>query len=131
MMLKRTVRVLIVLAALSAAGIIYYLFASHGHSLPCVFYEVTGFYCPGCGATRMCRKLMHLDFYGAFRANQVSLFVLPFIAAIFGRRVYLYIRYGKPKNEKWVNIGSVIAIIALLIFGVLRNIPYFDFLRPA
>ena len=78
----------------------------------------------------MCRRLMHLDFQGAFRSNQVSVFVLPFIAAIFGRRIYLYIRYDEPKTEKWVIVGSMIAIIALLIFGVLRNIPYFDFLRP-
>ena len=129
-MLKRTFKVFIVLAALSAAGIIYYLFASHGHSLPCIFYELTGFYCPGCGATRMCRKLMQLDFYGAFRANQVSVFAVPFLGAVFARRIYLYIRYGKPKKKKWMDIGAVIAIIALLIFGVLRNIPYFDFLRP-
>ena len=78
----------------------------------------------------MCRRLMHLDFQGAFRSNQVSVFVLPFIAAIFIRRIYLYIRYGEPKNEKWVTVGAVIAIVALVIFGVLRNIPYFDFLRP-
>ncbi len=78
----------------------------------------------------MCRMLMQLDLKGAFRSNQVSVFVLPFIAAVFIRRIYLYIRYGVSHNEKWMDIGAVICIAALIVFGVVRNMPGFDFLRP-
>ena len=83
----------------------------------CIFHEVTGLYCPGCGATRMCRMLMQLDLKGAFRSNQVSVFVLPFIAAVFIRRIYLYIRYGVSHNEKWMDIGAVIYMEVEVKYG--------------
>ncbi len=129
-MRKRFGKVLIMLAAVSVAGFIYYLLSTQGISLPCVFYEITGLYCPGCGATRMCTSLLRLDFYGAFRSNQVSFFVMPLLAVIFARRLYCYIRYGKAVNEKWMTVSAIIAIVVLILFGVVRNIPYFDFLRP-
>ncbi|MGN0614065.1 MAG: DUF2752 domain-containing protein [Porcipelethomonas sp.] len=129
-MCKRLRNVLIMLAAISAAGVIYFILSSHGISLPCVFYEITGLYCPGCGATRMCASLMKLDFYSAFRSNQVSFFVVPLIGAIMARRIFCYIKYGEAKNEKWMSISCTIALVMLVIFGVLRNLPPFDFLRP-
>ena len=118
------------LVAVMAAGIIYYLLSCMGISLPCVFYEVTGLYCPGCGATRMCASFIRLDFYNAFRSNQVSFFVFPVLAVIFIRKLYYYIRYGEQLHEKWMTVLSVISLIALLVFGIIRNIPYFEFLRP-
>lgn len=127
---KRICKLLIMLATISVAGFIYYILSCHGISLPCVFFEITGLYCPGCGATRMCTNLMKLDFYNAFRSNQVSFFVIPMLAVIFLRQIYCYIKYSEVRNEKWMTVVCVIAIIMLLIFGVIRNIPCFDFLRP-
>ena len=127
---RRICKVLIMLAAISAAGFIYYILSCHGITLPCVFYEITGLYCPGCGATRMCTNLLKFNFYKAFRSNQVSFFIIPMLAVIFSRQLYCYIKYGKPKNEKWMTVLCIIALIALLIFGIIRNIPHFYFLRP-
>lgn len=118
------------LAVVLTASVIYYVLAKCGLSLPCVFYEVTGLYCPGCGATRMCHRFMSLDFYGAFRSNQVSFFVMPFLGAVIVRKVFCYVKYGQTPNEKWMTVGAVIAVAALLIFGVLRNLPWFDCLKP-
>ena len=118
------------LAALGAAGIIYYIFASHGHSLPCVFYEITGLYCPGCGATRMCRHFAKLELAQGFRSNQGTTIILPFLIAVALRSLYCYIRYGKKAHDKWINIGAIICVAVMCIFGVMRNIPFFDFLRP-
>jgi len=118
------------LATIIVASFIYYILSCHGISLPCVFFEITGLYCPGCGATRMCKNLLRLDIYKAFRSNQVSFFIIPMLAVIFARQLYCYIKYGKTKNERWITVVCTIAIVALLIFGIIRNIPYFYFLRP-
>lgn len=127
---KRLKKVLIMLAAISAAGFIYFLLLRLGIALPCIFYKITGLYCPGCGATRLCINLIHLDFYKAFRSNQATFLMLPLLAAILGRRIYCYIKYGKSKNEKWMTVSAVIALVILIIFGILRNLPPFDFFRP-
>lgn len=129
-MLKRLRKVFLVLAALFAAGIIYYIITRFGIHIPCMFKKITGLYCPGCGVTRMCMNLIKLNFYEAFRSNQVCFFVFPVLAVIFARRAYCYVKYGAVKNEKWMSVIVVIIIIVLLIFGIFRNIPYFDFLRP-
>ena len=129
-MLKRLRKVFLVLAAFFAAGIIYYIITRFGISIPCMFKEITGLYCPGCGVTRMCINLIQLNFYDAFRSNQACFFVFPVLEVIFARRAYCYVKYGAVKNEKWMSVITVIIIIVLLVFGVLRNSPYFDFLRP-
>jgi cytochrome b subunit of formate dehydrogenase len=38
--------------------------------------------------------------------------------------------YGQAKNEKWMTVFATVSIVVLLVFGVVRNIPYFEFLRP-
>ena len=35
------------------------------YSIPCVFNLITGYYCPGCGITRMFISIYKLDFYQA------------------------------------------------------------------
>lgn len=45
----------------------------------CVFHEVTGFQCMGCGSQRMLHALLHGDLAGAMRANMFLFFSLPVI----------------------------------------------------
>ncbi|GAB2497205.1 DUF2752 domain-containing protein [Pseudoxanthomonas sangjuensis] len=51
---------------------------------PCAFRELTGFYCVGCGATRMLHALVHLDVPRAFSMNPLAMLLLsvsPLLAA--------------------------------------------------
>ena len=45
--------------------IVFYL--KYNIGIPCIFHELTGFYCPGCGLTRAIASIVKLDFYQAFR----------------------------------------------------------------
>lgn len=95
--------------------------------IPCPIKELTGFYCPGCGITRMFFSILCLDFYQAFRYNP-----LLFIAII--PSIFLYIDYLNNKEKSiYKKIPQkfwYFLIIILLIYGVLRNIPIFSFLAP-
>lgn len=45
----------------------------------CVFFQLTGWECPGCGSQRMLHSLLHLDFAGAWRANAFFLLSIPLL----------------------------------------------------
>jgi hypothetical protein len=112
------------------AGVIYFLLTQLGFVIPCIFHRITGFYCPGCGVTRMCINIIKLDFYSAFRSNPAVFVIVPFLAIIFAVRAYSYLKYGTAKHEKWMTVIEITSLTILIIFGVLRNIPAFSFLAP-
>ena len=93
-----------------------------GFGIPCVFHTVTGLDCPSCGVTRMCLALLRLDFAAAFRYNAAILVLLPLGIAVAVRQAWLYVKTGHPKLSG-VEMGIIsFLIVALLVFGVLRNI---------
>lgn len=61
----------------------------------CVFYTVTGIYCPGCGNTRCVRAMLNGDFLLAVRNNASLPFIaflllclyIELVADIFGREI--------------------------------------------
>ncbi len=99
-------------------------------SIPCVFYKVTGLYCPGCGVSRMCLALLRLDIAAAFRANCAILLMLPFAAAMLLWWCVRYVRTGECVQPRWMKAAVWTAIAVLLVFGVLRNLPVFAVLAP-
>jgi hypothetical protein len=122
-MKKRLLKFSTAAIILVAAGILYYLIVSFtGFAIPCVFRKITGLYCPGCGVTGMLTHIVRLDFKGAFECNQVLFVISPFILYLLGKMLYGYIRYD--------TVLTFVLIGILLVFGVVRNLPPFDFLRP-
>ena len=111
--------------------VMYYIFILNNITIPCLFNKITNLYCPGCGVTRMIISLLKLDFYQAFRYNQLIFIFLPFIFFLLmdflikwpkGQNNYIYL---KINNKIWIGL-----LIITLIFGILRNIPLFDYLKP-
>ncbi|MCR8634236.1 DUF2752 domain-containing protein [Paenibacillus sp. N5-1-1-5] len=93
-----------------------------GIEIPCVFHELTGFYCPGCGMTRAVLSLLKLDFYQAFRYNPLLFLILP-----------MYITYTIANKKQMPRISNVIMSVMLIVTlasGLLRNIPAFVWLAP-
>jgi Protein of unknown function (DUF2752) len=101
------------------------------HLPPCVFHQLTGFYCPGCGAARALHHLMNLEFSAAARCNLLFVAALPFFLYVFvieGLRVLSVWRAPKPKlspNASWALIAIVIA------WWVIRNLPFACFAIPS
>lgn len=98
----------------------------------CPFYVFTGFYCAGCGSQRATHQLLNLNFIGVLQQNIFFLFVLLLILyqliissinRYSNKKVYNYIYHPK---------GPIIILVIVLLFWILRNIPYhpFNLLAP-
>lgn len=96
-------------------------------AIACIFYEVTGLYCPGCGITRSIISLIEGDLYQAFRYNQIVFVDIPIIVIT---SIIDFIYKDNKKVKKVTNIIYIMLLVITLTFGVLRNIPYFSFLAP-
>ena len=103
------------------------LIISFDIGIPCVFYEITGLYCPGCGITRLCLSLFEGDIYQAFRYNPIIFIDVPILFILFVLNIFL----KKNKNIKKITDVIIIFLATItIIFGVIRNIPIFSFLAP-
>lgn len=87
----------------------------------CVFLQLTGLKCPGCGSQRVIHSLLHLDVRKAFEANALLVLSLPYIAALLAS-VALKGRF--PRFYNALNSYPVIITICALVIGwwVVRNI---------
>ena len=107
-------------------GMLYALWVWRtGRYIPCLFRQVTGWACPGCGISHMCMELLHLDFYGAFRQN-AGVFLLAVLWGLYGLLCLLF----RIRTKKGDTFFALFGLIMMLLFGILRNIPAFSFLLP-
>ena len=122
-MQRRLFRLLLWCGIALGVGLLYACFVRvTGFGIPCVFHTVTGLDCPSCGVTRMCLALLRLDFAAAFRYNAAILVLSPLGIAVAVRQAWLYVKTGHLKLSG-VEMGIIsFLIVALLVFGVLRNI---------
>ncbi len=123
-MKKRLIKVIIRDVILLIILIGYYFFNKYtGIYIPCVFHEITGYKCPGCGITHLLFALFRLDFHEAFISNPLVFIYMPFILVYFIYLDYLYIYDKKDKILKRIpNIIWIILIIITLLYGVIRNL---------
>lgn len=91
---------------------------------PCLFFQLTGMHCPGCGTTRALHAFLHLDIARAAHMNALFILIgLPLLAflgieMIKGRLIF------SAQAHKWMAYGYLILAI---LFTVARNIPQYPF----
>lgn len=112
-------------AALSAAimlAALYVFEPSAGSFFPkCIFHQLTGLNCPGCGLQRAIHALMHGHVAEAVHYNAI-LPVLAFVAAAYG--VAYALRNAFPRfHRAFTSARAAVLVLALIVaWWVLRNI---------
>lgn len=104
-----------------------------GRGPVCVFYSLTGLFCPGCGSGRALYSILHGRILHALDFNPVFVLLLPLV-------IYLAIQgYLKVVTRKEILPGIPITLgqarfytLLTLIYWVIRNIPVppFNWLAP-
>jgi len=89
---------------------------------PCPFHWLTGHHCPGCGSLRALHQLLHGNLATALSLNPLMVVSLPVLAGMVWRPSWTYRRW-----VPWCALGI------LILYGVIRNIPFWPFiiLAPA
>ena len=95
----------------------------------CVFYQTTGWYCPGCGATRGLHELVHGHFGAAVQMNAVIFGIGPVLGAGWLLLRRLQIRRATDSLTSFLtNPWGICAVVGfLLLFTTIRNLPRYPF----
>lgn len=93
----------------------------------CVFYRLTGLYCPGCGTARGLHALLHMDIASAFSYNPLMVVFLPFLLYAGGKGAYRRIS-GTDTPRRLVPAWVIWCIFVLIVaYWILRNLPAWPF----
>jgi len=115
---KRLVTYLCVLAV----GVVYFIWLKlTGIGIPCIFHELTGWSCPGCGVTTLIMSIAAGRPDLARAANPFLFYTWPLILGFLIWNEVKVIKGKTYKADKIINILLIFYIIALIAFGVLRN----------
>lgn len=96
--------------------------------LICLVYEVSGYYCPGCGAGRACFSILHGRFAQAFRYNPLLCLLLPWLALYLGACGVQWLLTGRETISRRIPIELAYVLLAVvLLYGVVRNIEVYPF----
>lgn len=112
------------LALIGCAGGIYGIWILiTGRYIPCLFNELTGLECPGCGVSHMAMALFRLDFREAFECNPFLFVIIPIIALMYIADRSYYVKNGVFK--KWGMVWRVTEysiLTATIVFWIARNV---------
>ena len=126
---KMRIALLLCAGAAACAGAVYLYFHNpYEYPLPCIFYVLTGFYCPGCGAGRASYSILHGRFADALCYNPLMTVLLPFIGLYVTGRTLDWVVTGGNHIDHRISVKFLVGVLVVIfVYGVLRNIPVFPF----
>jgi Protein of unknown function (DUF2752) len=90
----------------------------------CVFHQMTGLWCPGCGLTRGTYELLHGHLGTALGYNVFTPVALAVVVVAW--LVWIRTSWGAPAIRVPQGLARLLAVtapVAALIYAVLRNLP--------
>ncbi len=132
---KLKIQFMIVTIAVVILSLLYFLFpvANYRFFPKCIFHELTGLYCPGCGSQRAFSALLHGDLLLALHDNLLMVCSIPLL--IYSAYIFTWNTFHQQKKRQrfFYSPAFVKSFLLLLIaFAVLRNINLspFNLLAP-
>jgi hypothetical protein len=121
-------KVLLWIALLAIGGgamfvVFWYPPTKHAFYPACGFYQLTGFFCPGCGGIRAWHELLHGRWLRAMNMNVLAVTLFPGLAIWWGLGRLLSKAdqdQGPPMNPR----VAILLTFIVLAFSVLRNLPW-------
>jgi hypothetical protein len=96
----------------------------------CVFHLVSGWDCPGCGGQRALHQLLHGNLGLALRQNALFILLLP-VGGWYLFRFVMQKSTGRTLPSPFSHhLWPWILCVIVISFGLVRNLPGFDWLRP-
>ena len=115
-------------AALTGAvvvGLLLFAFdpSRYGFYPQCMFHQMTGLDCPGCGGLRATHQLLHGHFRQALALNPLILILLPVLGWAFFSMLW-HQATGRALAHPFKHRGWLWTFLALVVvFGIVRNLP--------
>ena len=100
-----------------------------GHYPVCPLYLITGLYCPGCGGLRSAHAFIHGDFPAALQDNAMAVVGYLGFAVLWTVWVVRAAR-GRPLRLALGPVHLWTLGTLLLVFTVVRNLPFGGWLHP-
>jgi hypothetical protein len=94
---------------------------------PCIFRQLTGLQCPGCGSTRALHQLLHGHFVAAFTLNPLFVIATPLLLYVLLKYTTLSFRGITPKPNALPARYIYLIFVVIVSFWILRNTPLYPF----
>lgn len=87
--------------------------------MPCLFQELTGLYCPGCGGTRAVKALLKGKILTSILYHPIVVYAI-LVAGLFAASYLIYRKTNNPKfrlcfDEKYAYFGIGIIVINFVV----------------
>lgn len=115
-------RIILFTIIVLAIFIFFLILAFFDIRIPCLFYEITGLNCPGCGNTRATVALFRLDFKQMLHYNLLYPLEIIYILQVLIICVKNYIKKGKFEYDTVSPILDIIFLILLIVWTIVRNL---------
>ena len=114
--------ILLLSLGIAAAMGLYCIAALWGWGLPCLFYQLTGLLCPGCGNSRAALALLRLDLSAAFSCNLLFPLEFFYILWVYAHCCKAYLKGKRFSYQPPCPVMDIIVLVAIVIWGVVRNL---------